>query len=417
VLDQLSTLESKLYLAEASQRSYYISQRQAFLDERDSASGELQQILPRLRELTADNPGQQARLLELQRLLDQRLASFEEFLGLFRQGGLAVLLPKFDALLRLNYRIAAIIAAARADEQRLLELRYRDAEQLAGQSHTFYLTLLATVTVLMTAMLFGLRRELSERVRLQRAVQDRELRLKAILDNAPQIVFLKDLQGHYQFGNRAFLHLLGLRPGDLQTAADRDVFPPEVVQQLRADDRAAVAHGGALTLRERIPIGGVPRLFETVKFPLFDVEGVCQGVCGIAQDITQREDAERELAPATRRENTYHEALGRFSTGFERAVILGGVLELLAEHHAMPVSAFYRHDEWNANFELDVSRGAPASLAGTYPLQGGLLGEAARARRVLVLDNCQALAMNIDAGLFNFHPAAVLLAPVFYRNE
>jgi PAS domain S-box-containing protein len=417
VLDRLNNLDSNFYRAEANQRDYFISNRQSFLDERDAAIGEARQVLPHLRELTADNPGQQARLLELQKLFEQRLVLFEKRLALFRQEGMAGLQEDHVWAVQLDKQIDAVIAAALLEEQGLLEQRNREAERFAGQSRYIYLGLLTIVTTLMTAMLFGLRRELVERTRLQRAVQDSERQLNAILDNAPQIVFLKDLQGRYQFGNKAFLNLLGLRLGDLKSATDKDVFPSEVVQQLRADDRAAVAHGSALTQRERIPVGGAMRLFETVKFPLFDADGVCRMVCGIAQDITQRDDAERDLTAANRRENTFHEVLSLFSAGFERTLILGKVLDLFAEYHDLPVSAFYRHDEWSGSLVLDASRGAPPHLPNALPLHGGLLGEAARARRVLLLENCQALALNIDAGLYNFHPAGVILAPVRYQDK
>ena len=60
--------------------------------------------------------------------------------------------------------------------------------------------------------------------------------LRAVLDNTPSAIFLKDPDGRYLLVNRAFEAPHGRPAADLVGRLDREVMAPDVADRLRVDD-------------------------------------------------------------------------------------------------------------------------------------------------------------------------------------
>jgi PAS domain S-box-containing protein len=94
---------------------------------------------------------------------------------------------------------------------------------------------------------FGISREITERKRAEQAlVQERNL-LRTLIDNIPDLVFIKDTQGRYSFDNaahRAFLMVSAIEDVVGKTAFD--FYPKDLAAAMSADDQAA--------LRAEVPI-------------------------------------------------------------------------------------------------------------------------------------------------------------------
>ena len=119
-----------------------------------------------------------------------------------------------------------------------------------------------------------------------------EQRLQAILDHSPAVIFLKDLQGRYVLVNRCYEELFNVAKGDVLGRTDYDIFPSEMAEQFRANDRAVLAAGKPLTLEEYAPHEDGIHAYVSIKFPLQEPDGNVTGVCGIATDINERKEAE-----------------------------------------------------------------------------------------------------------------------------
>jgi PAS domain S-box-containing protein len=127
--------------------------------------------------------------------------------------------------------------------------------------------------------------------------------LRAVVANAPIVLFAIDATGRFTLSEGRGLAALGLRPGQLvgQSAFEiyRDV--PRIVENLRraleGDDFSDVVDVGALA-------------FETRYTPLRDEAGQVAGVIGIATDVSQRRRLEDET-----RQSQKLEALGRLAGG------------------------------------------------------------------------------------------------------
>lgn len=130
---------------------------------------------------------------------------------------------------------------------------------------------------------------------------DPGLLAQAIAQASEDAIFVKDLQGRYQFANPATLAALGCPQGPILGRTDADVLADgEAARQLMENDRQVLSGGLPLEVEEPVPQpGGTERYWLTRKMPLRDAAGNLIGLLGIARDITQRKLAEQH-SDATR---------------------------------------------------------------------------------------------------------------------
>lgn len=130
---------------------------------------------------------------------------------------------------------------------------------------------------------------------------DPGLLAQAIAQASEDAIFVKDLQGRYQFANPATLAALGCPQGPILGHTDADVLADgEAARQLMENDRQVLSGGLPLEVEEPVPQpGGTERYWLTRKMPLRDAAGNLIGLLGIARDITQRKLAEQH-SDATR---------------------------------------------------------------------------------------------------------------------
>lgn len=133
--------------------------------------------------------------------------------------------------------------------------------------------------------------------------------LRTIMDNAPIVVFLKDLYGRYTFFNRSFTRYY---PGNYTKAVitDYDLFTQEQADGFRASDKHVIATGATLEAEQDVVINGKTDSYYTVKFPLSDSDGRIYSVAGISVLITERKQAELELQKSRKALEKQNKMLG-----------------------------------------------------------------------------------------------------------
>jgi PAS domain S-box-containing protein len=137
-------------------------------------------------------------------------------------------------------------------------------------------------------------RDITTRRRAEDALRASEDRLRAIIDNIPAFIYLKDIRGKYMLMNRRGLIHLGLDWKQVHGRTDYDLYVKEVADSFAASDLRVLDTGGAIQLEEpREEPDGLHR-YLTIKFPLFDSDGIAYAICGITTDVTKMKQAEDE---------------------------------------------------------------------------------------------------------------------------
>lgn len=113
----------------------------------------------------------------------------------------------------------------------------------------------------------------------------------SLVDQIPELMYVKDLQGRFVFANATFIantEVLGAgewKPG----LTDFDYLPPEAAQKLRNDDLSVMRQGEPLRdIEERIVLqNGNTHWYSTTKAPLRNTSGDIIGILGISRNITE----------------------------------------------------------------------------------------------------------------------------------
>jgi PAS domain S-box-containing protein len=132
--------------------------------------------------------------------------------------------------------------------------------------------------------------DITDRRQKERELKQREQYQRALLDNFPFAVWLKDPESRFLTVNQGFVTLFGQRSADdVVGKNDFDIAPANLAEGYRADDRAVLASGKKKNVEEVIvDAEGAQRWFETYKAPVFDDAGRVVGSVGFARDITER---------------------------------------------------------------------------------------------------------------------------------
>lgn len=143
----------------------------------------------------------------------------------------------------------------------------------------------------------GIVRDITERRRLEEELRTREQYQRALLDNFPFMVWLKDTESRLLAMNRPSQELAGLAAdAPYYGKTDLDLFPAEMAEGIRADDREVMASGQKKAVEELLGNNEVPRWHEIYKAPVYDDTGKLLGLVGFARDITERKEMEEALA-------------------------------------------------------------------------------------------------------------------------
>ncbi|WP_425434762.1 EAL domain-containing protein [Marinospirillum alkaliphilum] len=140
----------------------------------------------------------------------------------------------------------------------------------------------------------------TEQMNQEREVRESRQRLMAIMSNSTTLITLKDLAGRYEFVNAQFEKVFGLKAGDVIGKTDAQLFPGDIAEALRARDLDVARLAAPIESEDVIDFLEGERYLMSVRFPLFDVDGVVQSICTQSIDITSRKHAEEQLRLAAR---------------------------------------------------------------------------------------------------------------------
>jgi PAS domain S-box-containing protein len=223
---------------------------------------------------------------------------------------------------------------------------------------------------------------------LKRLVAESALEL---MGHVPDTYFwAKDHVGRFVAANSAFVKGCGLKhEEDLVGLTDFDVWPRQLAEGYRRDDRWVMSHGKPIVNKLELSknsTGGTD-WFSTTKMPLRDRRGVMRGVAGIARDVKKGHDsfrpymemsetvsfitanyastlslktlADKAAMSPSKFERRFKKILGSTPTDFIRSIRIQAASRLLAEG-SLSISevgyktGFYDHSHFNRIFSKKV---------------------------------------------------------------
>ncbi len=141
--------------------------------------------------------------------------------------------------------------------------------------------------------------DVTQRRQAEEKLRDSEALYHSLVENLPQNILRKDLQGRFTFANQQFCKMLGRSLEDIVGKTDMDFFPRELAEKYQRDDRHVIETGKAYdTVEEHQSPGHEKMYVQVVKTPLYGADGKAMGLQCIFWDITQQRMAEERIRRA-----------------------------------------------------------------------------------------------------------------------
>ena len=172
--------------------------------------------------------------------------------------------------------------------------------------------------------------DITERKLAEERISEVIRQQQAILDNIPDIAWLKDRIGRYVAVNEPFSKAFGVEPKDMIGKNGYDIYPLELAEKYEKDFREVMANGTRTYFEEStVDSEGKIQYLEKILTPIFNDTGVVIGIIGIAHDVTSSKEVE-----VTLRYDSTHDVL----TGLYNRAFFDEELERLAHGRMFPMS-------------------------------------------------------------------------------
>ena len=127
--------------------------------------------------------------------------------------------------------------------------------------------------------------------------QNEHNKLKAILENIPDLLWIKDANGVYITCNKRFEDFFGAKEKDIINKTDYDFVDKELADFFKEHDIEAMNSKKPLSNFEEIPFAndGHKEYLQTIKSKVVDSNGNIIGVLGIGRDLTELKNKELKL--------------------------------------------------------------------------------------------------------------------------
>lgn len=142
---------------------------------------------------------------------------------------------------------------------------------------------------------YAIYQDISKRKQAEQALVESEARIRAILDNSPNLIFLKDISGRYLLINKEFEKSCKLAEGDIRGKTDDEIFPPAQAAAFRTNDLQVIESRALIEFEEVAMLEDGRHTSIVHKFPLKDGSGNVYAIGGITTDITARKKAKERL--------------------------------------------------------------------------------------------------------------------------
>jgi PAS domain S-box-containing protein len=131
--------------------------------------------------------------------------------------------------------------------------------------------------------------------------------LSSLLDHTPAPIYVVGRDGKYRLVNRSWEQKVSRSREEAVGKTRADLWPAETARAMGEIDKYIIRTGEPLVTEESLDTSEGHRLYQSVKFPVFDAGGQVDAVGGISLDITGIKSTEVALRDSERRYQTLTE--------------------------------------------------------------------------------------------------------------
>jgi len=147
-----------------------------------------------------------------------------------------------------------------------------------------------------TTHLVGIIEDITERKRVEAKLKESEEKYKTLVETSNDMIFTVDLNGNFQFTNKAFEKNLGYSDEEIKKINGFELVHPEDLEIVK-QQFAQLVEGKSvdnMEYRYKTKNGSYINILNNAS-PIFDSQGNTVATFGVARDITERKRAEEEL--------------------------------------------------------------------------------------------------------------------------
>jgi PAS domain S-box-containing protein len=295
--------EKFLLDAETGQRGYLLTGEEAYLAPYRAAIKQLDRATARLSDFSSNSPDQQKRFQALEPLIETKLAELQRTIDLRRKEGFRAA----DAIVLEGSgkhsmdEIRAVVADMRNEEYELRRVRSVEMSEMAVRTRRIIVVGYVFGLLLLSSAFILLVNELSERKRIQEALEKSENWLSTTLGSIGDGVIAADMNGAVTFMNAVAQSLTGWTPDEARGKSMDLVF--DIVNK---ETRKPVENPVKKVFREGRVVGLADHTILKAKNGTeFDIEdsaapirtgaGEGLGVVLVFRDITELQQTRQEL--------------------------------------------------------------------------------------------------------------------------
>ncbi len=246
VLGTIGEFYDSISQVQSGGRGYLLTGKTEFLQPYQAGIDASASQIAELRRLTSDNPVQAHNIDQLQMLFNRAVAGLHDNIETRRVRGLEALQNSFGTADKENMdQVRFTVAAMKNHENQLLEARSSQSMQSGRRTLANLGLLLILALVLLTGFYFFIRHDLAERQRADLALRESDKRFRAVLESAPDAMFISDQHGIIQMANPQAEQIFGYPREGFAGAQltsllfQRTVTKPDALEGVAADTSAA----------------------------------------------------------------------------------------------------------------------------------------------------------------------------------
>jgi PAS domain S-box-containing protein len=288
----LATMEA----AEAGQRGYLLTGDKRDLQPYESALSNQGTATQNLRQLTADNSRQQARIAKLDRLVQTRFSGLSSTILLYRTQGQGAALAAIatNEGRRVMDAIRDLVGDLEQEEYGLLSVRTNAAEAKANHMRWLVSALLMILLAVGGAVS---ERDIRIHARDREALRNNEERFRNLANAIPQLCWMANADGGIFWYNQRWYDFTGATPQEMVGWGWQTVHDPEALPAVLVTWKNSIAEGQPFEMVFPLRAAdGTFHPFLTRVMPVRDQTGKVIRWFGTNTDITAQRLTEEALA-------------------------------------------------------------------------------------------------------------------------